>query len=202
MAVLNAIWLALVLGGILAAGMRGQVDAVATAATESARAAIDTAIGLAGVMALWMGLVRIAEQSGLMQGLARLISPVTRWFFPGLPRSHPALGAIAMNISANLLGLGNAATPLGLKAMQELQTLNTGDPEEATPAMCTFLVLNTSSVTLIPGTLIALRAAAGSRAPADIVVPTLIATLIAAAVALTADAVCRRWWGRTVRPRR
>lgn len=192
---LNAIWLGLVVIGVAVAGFKGQVGTVATAATEAARAALDTAIGLAGVMALWMGLMRIAEQSGLMTVLARLISPITRWLFPGMPKDHPALGAIAMNVSANLLGLGNAATPLGLKAMQELQSLNP-EKDTASTAMITFLVLNTSSVTLVPGTLVALRAAAGSRSPADIVVPTLVATLASAFVGLSLDALCRRWWGR------
>lgn len=191
---LNLIWLSLIVAGLATAGVTGQVDRVAAAATSAAQSAVDTALGLAGVMALWMGLARIAEDAGLLRGLARLLTPFTRWFFPGLPREHPALGAIAMNVSANLLGLGNAATPFGLKAMQELQKANTGPKDEASAAMCTFLVLNTSSVTLIPGTLVALRAAAGSSNPADIVVPTLAATFCAAMVGLTLDVICRRLW--------
>lgn len=193
---LNVIWLALVLLGFLAAGFRGDIGLVTRAATDAARGAIDIAINLAGVMALWLGLTRIAEESGLMQGLARLLGPLTRRLFPEIPRDHPALGTMAMNVSANLLGLGNAATPLGLKAMQDLQKLNRRDSQEASTAMITFLVLNTSSVTLIPGTLIALRAAHGSVSPADIVVPTLIATGCAAVAGLTTNAICRRIWGR------
>lgn len=188
---LNAIWMGLILAGFLVAGWHGHVGVVTTAATEAARAAIDTAIGLSGVMALWLGLTRIAEASGLMQGFARLIAPLARLLFPSVPRDHPALGAMAMNLSANLLGLGNAATPLGLKAMQELKKL-APDSDEATPAMITFMVLNTSSPTLIPGTLVALRAAHGSTNPAEIVVPTFVATVVAGLVGLLADAWFRR----------
>ncbi|BDG59975.1 nucleoside recognition domain-containing protein [Caldinitratiruptor microaerophilus] len=193
---LGGVWLVLIVTAVAVAGATGRVEQVTQAAMESARAAVETALNLAGVMALWLGLSRIAQESGLMQALARLLAPVTRRLFPSVPPDHPALGAVAMNLSANLLGLGNAATPMGLKAMQELQKLNRGDPEEATPAMCTFLVLNTSSVTLIPGTLIALRAAQGSRSPADIVVPTLVATAVSAAVGIAVDAMLRRRWAR------
>ncbi|MCG0237744.1 MAG: spore maturation protein [Firmicutes bacterium] len=193
---MNAVWLVLILMGVAVAGARGEVGAVTEAATAAAEGAIETAFHLAGVMALWLGLARVAEEAGMMQGLARLLGPLTRRLFPSVPRDHPALGSMAMNLSANLLGLGNAATPLGLKAMQDLQSLNRGDPQTATPAMITFLVLNTSSVTLIPGTLIALRAAHGSANPGAIVVPSLVATLLSAAAGLATDALCRRLWGR------
>lgn len=189
---LNAIWMGLILAGFLVAAAHGHVGAVTTAATEAAKAAIETAIHLAGVMALWLGLTRIAEESGLMQAFTRLISPVTRLLFPSVPRDHPAMGAMAMNVSANLLGLGNAATPLGLKAMQELKKLAPPDSDEATPAMITFMILNTSSPTIIPGTLIALRAAHGSANPADIVLPTFLATVVAGATGLLVDAWYRR----------
>lgn len=189
---LNAIWMGLILAGFFVAGFHGHVGAVTTAATEAAKGAVETAISLAGVMALWLGLTRIAEEAGIMQAFARLISPLTRWLFPSVPREHPALGAMAMNLSANFLGLGNAATPLGLKAMQELRKLAPADTDEATPAMITFMVLNTSSPTIIPGTLIALRAAHGSGNPAEIVVPTFVATLVAGVVGLTIDAWYRR----------
>ncbi len=193
---LNAIWMGLIVAGFLVAGVHGHVGAVTTAATEAAKGAIETAGSLAGVMALWLGLTQIAEESGLMQALARLISPLTRLLFPTVPRDHPALGAMAMNLSANFLGLGNAATPLGLKAMQELKSLIPGDSDEASPAMITFMVLNTSSPTIIPGTLIALRAAHGSNSPGEILVPTFAATVIAGVAGLLADAWCRRWYAR------
>jgi spore maturation protein A len=142
-----------------------------------AKIAVELAIGLIGIMALWLGLMKIAEQSGLIGMLASLLKPATTRLFPDVPPDHPAMGAMIMNISANILGLANAATPLGLKAMEELNKLNrkTG---VATDAMCTFLVINTSSVQLIPSTVIALRAAAGSSNPTEIIGPVIVATTV------------------------
>jgi spore maturation protein A len=142
-----------------------------------AKIAVELAIGLIGIMALWLGLMKIAEQAGLVALLSRFLRPVTTRLFPDVPPDHPAVGAMLMNISANMLGLANAATPLGLKAMEELNKLNrrTG---VATDAMCTFLVINTSSVQLIPATVIAIRAAAGSAHPTEIVGPVIFATTI------------------------
>lgn len=187
---LHLIWVALLAFSVAAAGAQGQVAGITAAAAEAARGAVDTAIGLAGMLALWMGLTRIAERCGLMQALARALGPLLRPLFPSIPRGDPALGAIAMAVSANLLGLGNAATPLALKAMAELKRLSPSDT--ASPAMITFMVLNSSSPTLIPGTLIALRAAHGSLHPTDILIPTFLATLCAAAAGLAVDAWCRR----------
>ncbi|HLB00449.1 MAG TPA: nucleoside recognition domain-containing protein [Bacteroidota bacterium] len=146
-----------------------------------AKIAVELAIGLIGIMALWLGLMKIAEQAGLVAMLSRLLKPVTTRLFPDIPPDHPAVGAMLMNISANMLGLANAATPLGLKAMEELDKLNrkTG---VATDAMCTFLVINTSSVQLIPATVIAIRAAAGSANPTEIVGPVIFATTIGTVV--------------------
>jgi len=140
-----------------------------------AKTAVELAIGLIGIMALWLGLMKIAEQSGLTASLARLLRPIMTRLFPDVPADHPAMGAMIMNISANMLGLANAATPLGLKAMEELNKLNR-KMGTATDAMCTFLVINTSNVQLIPATVIAIRAAAGSRNPTEILGPVLIAT--------------------------
>lgn len=192
MPVLNAIWLGLLVVGVTVAGFNGKAGAVTDAAFAAGKLAIETIIGLAGLMALWMGLMKIAEQSGLMEGLAALLRPVVRTLFPSVPADHPAVGAILMNISANMLGLGSAATPLGLKAMQHLQELNP-DKETASEAMCTFLTLNTSSITLIPGTIIALRAAAGSINPSEIVGATLVATVISGVIGISIDWVVRRW---------
>lgn len=142
-----------------------------------AKVAVELAIALIGIMSLWLGLMKIAERSGMVALLSRFLKPVTTRLFPDVPPDHPAMGAMLMNISANMLGLANAATPLGLKAMEELNTLNK-KIGTATDAMCTFLVINTSSVQLIPATVIALRAAAGSTNPTEIIGPVIFATTI------------------------
>jgi len=184
--VLNAIWLVLMVFGVAVAAATGRADSVTDAAFGAGKLAIETIINLAGIMALWMGLMKIAEKSGLMEGLARILRPLVRVLFPSVPADHPAVGAVLMNISANMLGLGSAATPLGLKAMQHLQELNP-DRDTASEAMCTFLALNTASITLIPGTIIALRAAAGSANPVEIAGATLVATLFSGVFAIAAD---------------
>ena len=172
---INAIWLGLVLSAIVLSIINGTTTAVVTSITASCQSAIQIGMTLAGVMTLWLGLMRLAEQSGLIQRLARLISPVMRRLFPNVPPKHPAMGAMMMNISANMLGIGNAATPFGLRAMEQLQKLNPY-PAIATNAMCTFLTINTSSVQLIPVTAIAILAATGDPHPTVIIVPTLLAT--------------------------
>lgn len=189
---LNVIWLVLMVAGVGVAALNGKAGAVTDAAFAAGKLAIDTVMGLAGLMALWMGLMKIAEKSGLMEGLASLLRPFVKWLFPSVPGSHPAVGAILMNISANMLGLGSAATPMGLKAMQELQELNE-DKETASEAMCTFLTLNTSSITLVPGTIIALRAASGSVNPSEIVGATLVASVISGVIGIGLDWLVRRW---------
>jgi spore maturation protein A len=150
-----------------------------------AKIAVELAIGLIGIMALWLGLMKIAEKSGMVAGLASVLKPVTMRLFPDVPPDHPAVGAMLMNISANMLGLANAATPLGLKAMEELNKLSK-KAGTATDAMCTFLVINTSSVQLIPATVIAIRAASGSSNPTEILGPVLLATSINTVVGITA----------------
>ncbi|HYF75799.1 MAG TPA: nucleoside recognition domain-containing protein [Symbiobacteriaceae bacterium] len=185
------IWTALMVLGVAVAAMTGRAGAVTDAAFQAGKVAIETIIGLAGLMALWMGLMKIAEKSGLMEGLAWLLRPIVRLLFPSVPGGHPAVGAIVMNISANMLGLGSAATPMGLKAMQELQELN-DDKETASEAMCTFLTLNTSSITLIPGTIIALRATYKSVNPAEVVGATLVASVIAGIFGIWLDWLVRK----------
>ena len=148
-----------------------------------AKTAVELAIGLIGIMALWLGIMKIAEQAGLVAKLAALLRPATRRLFPDVPADHPAMGAMIMNLSANLLGLSNAATPLGLKAMEELNKLNK-KLGTATDAMCTFLVMNTSHVQLIPTTVIAIRAATGSAHPAEILGPAIVATCISTVVGI------------------
>jgi spore maturation protein SpmA/spore maturation protein SpmB len=184
--VLNGIWLALVLSSILCAAFTGRMDALQQKTLEAAGEAVKLTIGLVGVMAFFLGLMRVARDGGLLLALARGLEPVMRRLFPEVPRDHPAMGSMIMNLSSNLLGLGNAATPFGLKAMQELDRLNPR-PGVATDTMVLFLAINATSVAILPLGTIAVRAAAGSAEPAAILVPTLIAhstaTLTAVAMA-------------------
>jgi spore maturation protein A len=193
----NVVWLFLLAVGILVAAVTGKIEVVTSSAMEAAKLGVDVAIGLIGVMSLWLGLMRLAEAAGLVQGLARLLQPITRLLFPSIPKGHPAMGAIILNISANVLGLGNAATPFGLKAMEEMQKLNTRK-DVASEAMCTFLALNTSAITLIPATIISVRLRAGSVNPTEIIGTTIFATSCAMVVAVTADYLLRRKWGGKV----
>ena len=150
----------------------GNIDEVTTAAITMSKTAVEIAFGLIGIMALWLGTMKIAEESGLIQFLSRGLQPITLRLFPEIPKDHPAIGSIILNMAANILGLGNAATPLGLKAMEELQELNP-NKEIATNSMCTFLAINTSSVQIIlPATVVALMGAAANQ----IFITTLLAT--------------------------
>ncbi|HHY61193.1 MAG TPA: spore maturation protein [Clostridia bacterium] len=194
----NLVWLLLLASGILVAGLNGNIGVVTSAAISSAQKAVTIALELIGIMSLWLGLLKIAEAAGLVQLLAKLVRPVTSYLFPSVPKDHPVMGAIIMNLSANILGLGNAATPFGLKAMEGLQSLNP-KKDEASEAMCTFLALNTSCITLIPATIIGVRAAAGSQNPAEIVGTTIFATSVAMVVAVIADRIFRARFGQTSR---
>lgn len=181
---LNYIWLGLILASVLIAGVQGTFKPVADRTFEMAKVAVlDTALPLVGIMALWLGVMRVAERAGLVALLARGLRPVMRWLFPDVPVQHPAMGSMLMNMAANMLGLGNAATPLGLRAMKDLETLNPR-PGTATNAMCTFLAINTSSIQLIPVTAIAILAANRSSNPTAIVGTTIIATSITATSAV------------------
>ena len=162
--------------------LTGNIDAVTQAAIDMAKTAVEIAIGLIGIMALWLGTMKIAEESGLIRIIARAIRPITIRLFPDVPEDHPAIGSIILNMAANLLGLGNAATPLGLKAMEELQDLNP-EKETATNAMCTFLAINTSSIQLIlPATVVALMGAAANQ----IFITTILATGLSTIAAIIA----------------
>jgi spore maturation protein A len=187
--VVNIIWLLFIVVGIAVAAAQGNIDAVTKAAFDGAQTGVTVCIGLISILVFWLGIMRIAEDSGLLQKLARLLAPVVRWLFPDVPKDHPALGYIMSNMSANILGLGNAATPMGLKAMEELQKLNP-DKEKATAAMSTLLAINTASVTIIPTTMIAIRMNFSSANPAEIVGTTLLATAISTTAAIAAD----RWY--------
>ncbi|SHI34700.1 spore maturation protein A [Propionispora hippei DSM 15287] len=187
---INFIWMSLIAIGIIYAGLQGNIQLVVQSAMSGAETAVELALKLTGVMCLWLGMMKIAERAGLVTLLALLLGPLIRWLFPEVPRRHPAMGAIVMTLSANLLGLGNAVTPLGIKAMQELQTLN-HDKKTASASMCTLLALCTAGFTLIPATIIALRTAAGSANPTEIIGPTLLASLFATVAVIFADRICR-----------
>ncbi|MEN8140325.1 MAG: nucleoside recognition domain-containing protein [Thermodesulfobacteriota bacterium] len=189
---INIIWLALVLTATLTAAYTGRMDEVTRASFEAAKGGVTLAIGLIGPMALWLGIMKVAEAGGLMAMVARGVRPLMIRLFPEVPAEHPAMSAMIMNMAANALGLGNAATPMGIKAMQELEKLA---PEKgtATNAMCLFLAINTSSVTILPLGVITVRAAAGATSPAAILIPSLIATLCSTCVAiLTAKIMASR----------
>lgn len=198
---INTIWLVLLGGGIIVAGFQclgldyssaqglvmdpsfEPLTTMTKGLFDAAKTSVNLALGLIGIMALWLGLMKIAEESGLVKLFANAVRPVMVRLFPDVPPDHPAMGAMVMNIAANMLGLGNAATPLGLKAMQELQSLNK-IKDTATDAMAMFMALNTSSVTLIPATVIGIRAAADASNPAEIIGPVIVATGVSTTVAI------------------
>ncbi len=180
------------------AGIKAPLTALTATIITTAGDAVTLAIGLIGVMALFLGLMKVAEEGGLLRIAARGIRPLLIRLFPEVPAEHPAMGAMVMNLSANFLGLGNAATPFGIKAMQELDTLNP-EPGVATDAMALFLAINTSSVTLLPTGVIALRAAAGSSNAAGILPTTLCATIFSTSVAIISAKLLARW-GRRKNP--
>ena len=182
---LNYIWLALVQLAVLIGCFDGRMKEVADCAVRGAETAVTLALGLIGVMAVWLGVMRLAEKAGLVQVLARLLRPVMRRLFPDVPAEHPAMGSMLMNIAANMLGLANAATPLGLRAMKDLESLNE-IPGTATNAMCTFLAINTSSVQIIPITAVAILAAAGSKNPSAIIGTAFLATICSTAAGIVA----------------
>lgn len=188
---LDYFWFGLLLAGVLYAACTGNIQLVTGAAFSAADDGVQLVLGLCGMLCLWMGLLRIAEEAGLVQALARLLSPLVRRLFPSVPAGHPVLGSIVMNLSANLLGLGNAATPMGLQAMEELQSLNP-EPDRASPAMLTLLAMNTAAITLLPTTVMGLRMAAGSAAPASIVGATILASSLGMAFSLLLDWLLRR----------
>ncbi|RKN84628.1 nucleoside recognition domain-containing protein [Paenibacillus ginsengarvi] len=187
----NWIWLFFIVCGFAVAAAQGNIDAVTKAVFDGAKNGVTISFGLISILVFWLGMMRIAEDSGLLRKVAKGLRPLVRLLFPDVPKDHPAVGYIMSNMSANLLGLGNAATPMGIKAMQELQTLNP-DKSTASPAMCTLLALNTASITLIPTTLIAIRMNYNSANPAEIVGTTLLATAVATLAAIAADRYCRR----------
>jgi spore maturation protein SpmA/spore maturation protein SpmB len=193
---LNYIWLGLIGVAVLMGGFRGNLAEVGEVAITSANLAVQVAAGLVAVMTLWLGLMRLADKAGLVKRLGLALKPIMVWLFPEVPPNHPAMGAIVLNVAANILGLNNAATPLGLRAMNELETLNRR-PGIATNAMCMLLAINTSSITLIPVTVIGLLAFYHGKNPTAIIGTSLAATAVAHAFAIgTCKVLERTRWSK------
>ena len=188
---INIIWFSIILISIASAAWLGKMSEVTLALFEESKAAVMLAIGLIGSMAFWLGMMKVLEAAGALKIIAKIVRPVMSKLFPEIPKEHPAIGAIVMNMSANMLGMGNAATPFGINAMQELDKLN-GEKGRATNAMCLFLAINTSSVTLLPLGVITIRAAAGAKEPASILIPSLLATIVSTTVAIIATKLMQR----------
>lgn len=188
---INIIWFMMIVLSVVAASWTGSMEAVTAAAFDSAKAAVTLAIGLIGAMALWLGLMKVIEEAGALKFIAKLVRPVMTRLFPNVPHDHPAMSAMVMNIAANMLGLGNAATPMGIKAMTELDKLN-NKKGTATDAMCLFLAINTSSVTLLPLGVITVRASAGANTPASILIPSIFATVISTTTAIIAAKILQK----------
>jgi spore maturation protein A len=182
---LNAIWLGMMLLAVVVGMITGRIDQVVQSVITSAKFGFEIALNLAAVLSLWLGIMGVAKESGLVTGLARLLKPILKRLFPDVPEADPAMGAMVLNIAANMLGMANAATPFGLQAMKELQRLNT-HVHTASNSMCVFLAINTSSVQLIPATAMAYLAANGSLHPSSVIMSSLIATSVSTLVALVA----------------
>jgi spore maturation protein A len=190
---LNYIWFGLMAVALVVAAIKGTAEAVTKGAVESATTAVQIAIGLVGIMTLWLGMMRVAEAAGLVSLVGRALRPVLRWLFPDVPAEHPAAGAIVVALAANMLGLNNAATPLGIKAMEELQTLNP-DKDTATNAMVTLMAVTTAGVQLVPASMIGVLAAAGSSNPTAIIAPTILATFVGTVAAVIAARLLQRFY--------
>lgn len=188
---MDIIWVILLLGGIAVGVLSGKGTEMTQALMDGASRAVELCLRLAGVCSLWLGLMEIMRRAGWVDALARRLGGVLHRLFPDVPAGHPALGAISMNLAANMLGMGNAATPLGIKAMEHLQTLNRC-PDTASAAMCMFMVINTSSVQLLPTGIINFRHAAGSAQAGVIVLPALIATACSTLVGVLVASLFRR----------
>ncbi|MBN2010146.1 nucleoside recognition protein [candidate division KSB1 bacterium] len=188
---LNYIWLGMMAIAVVVGAINGKLPEVTKAAFDYAKTSVDIALGLIGIMALWLGIMKIADEAGLVRILARLIRPISKRLFPDIPSEHPAIGAMVLNIAANWLGLSNAATPFGLKAMEELQKLNK-HKDTASNAMATFLALNTGSITLIPATIIGVRVSLNSSNPAEIIGTTIFASTCATIFAVTGTKLLQR----------
>jgi spore maturation protein A len=190
---LNYIWFGLMVVALVVAAIKGTPDAVTRGAVDSAATAVTIAIGLVGIMTLWLGMMRIAEAAGLVTLVGRALRPVLRWLFPEVPPDHPAGGAIVVALAANMLGLNNASTPLGIKAMEELQKLNP-DKDTASNAMVMLMTVTTAGVQIIPASMIGVLAAAGSSTPTAIIGPTIVATSAGTIAGVLAARLLQRFY--------
>ncbi|WP_078553198.1 nucleoside recognition domain-containing protein [Bacillus alkalicellulosilyticus] len=183
---INVIWVGMIVIGIIFAGINGTMEDVNEAIFAGAKDAVTICFGLISVLVFWLGMMRIAQDAGLLDKLSRLLRPIGKRLFPEVPPDHPAMGYILSNMSANMFGLGNAATPMGIKAMHELKSLN-GGSDAASRSMITLLAINTASITLIPTTVISIRMSYDSVAPTEIVGTTIIATACSTIGAILID---------------
>lgn len=181
---MNIIWLVLITVSIITAVFTGRLEDLTKAIFDGAKTTVEISLFLAGIVSLWLGITKIIEESGLIYGISRFFKPVITRLFKKIPENHPAVSSITLNILANFFGLGNAATPLGIKAMQDLQTLNE-DKENLTFEMMLFIVVNTASIQFVPFTVVGILSDFGSSNPSGIVFPTLCATLISAVTAVS-----------------
>lgn len=176
-AMLDYLWAAMLVVGVVWGLMQGKAEELTRAVLDGGRTAVELSLTMLGIMCVWTGLLEVGKQAGLLTQINRLMRPVVRWLFPHIPEDHPATEAISLSFAADLLGLGNAATPAALKAMKELQQLGGGDKTIASHEICTFLILNIASIQLLPINMIAYRSQYGSVDPAAITGPVLVATL-------------------------
>lgn len=190
---MNYIWFLIILISIVSAAFTGRIDAVVNSVMSGAQKAVEVAIYLAGIMAFWLGVMKIAEKSGLVAFISKLLEPVAKKLFPDVPKDNSAIGDIAMNFTANAFGLSNAATPIGIEAMKKLQELNK-DKDSASNDMCTLLAMNTAGWQIVPATVIAVLAACGEKNPAVIILPTLIVTTITFVFAIVIVKVLEKVW--------
>ena len=190
---MNYIWFFIILISFAAAAYTGRIDETVNAIWKGAQTSIEIALYLAGIMAFWLGIMRIAEKSGLIKIISKLIKPLAKILFKDVKEDNPAVGNIAMSLTANALGLTNAATPIGLKVMQELQEDNP-HKDKATDSMCMFLGMNTAGFQIIPATVIAILAGAGAKNPTDIILPTLIVTTISFIVTIISALILKKLW--------
>ena len=190
---MNYIFYFLIVVSIIAGAINGRLTDVVNAILSGAELSVKVAFSLIGIMAFWLGMMKIAEKSGLVQLIAKIIKPVTKHLFKEVPEESPAIGDIAMNFSANALGLANAATPIGIKAMEELQKINQ-DKKSASNAMCMLLAMNTAGFQLIPATVIAVLIGIGYKNPTEIIAPTLLVTSITFLSAITLAKIFEKFW--------
>ncbi len=181
---MNYIWYFLIVTSIIVGAYTGRLSDVVNSILTGAQSAIQVIIAITGIMVFWLGIMKIAQKSGIVEFISKLLKPVAKWLFPEIPPENEAIGDIAMNFSANALGLANAATPIGIRAMEEMQKINK-DKNSASDAMCTFLGMNTAGFQLVPATAIAVLAANGSKNPTEIIIPTIIVTSITFVVAVS-----------------